>query len=481
MIDYTFNNVNEALPALLRDAMAYGDEVGSRLGERTMELTHVGITLTQPWQRELVLPSRKANVAAQIVETAWVLAGRNDIATLLPYLPRAADFSDDGRTWRAGYGPRLRSYADGTCEGVDQLGYIVDTLRSSPGSRQAVATIWDPRVDNTPGKDRACNNWLHFLARKGKLDLLVGIRSNDAMWGWSGINAFEWSALQEIVAGMIGHQVGKLSFAIGSFHVYDRHWAKARELATQGDGWFEESPRFNATGLDDMESLDYLLAKWFEVERLIREGWPIGMEVEDFPEPMLRSWLRVLQWYWSGDEAYLQPLRHTRLGQAALVGVKPAGAKPPHSHHQQGPAVDINVNHSAAMLEHINKLHAEKHAAYGDSWKRRGEAGILGNIARKVDRIGSGVDTSDETQADTAQDLLVYLAKYRLWLSGFEGNPVEVAELLADLTGTDQPSSLNEDLDQLFAWAGNQDARPNKVQLVNIMLEQAYSYALSLW
>ena len=56
-----------------------------------------------------------------------------------------------------------------------------------------------------------------------------------------------------------------------------------------------------------------------------------------------------------------------------------------------------------------------KHAAYGDSWKRRGETlGILANVARKVDRLGK--TDEHETALDTAVDLLVYLVKYEAWL-----------------------------------------------------------------
>ena len=59
--------------------------------------------------------------------------------------------------------------------------------------------------------------------------------------------------------------------------------------------------------------------------------------------------------------------------------------------------------------------HIEKHSAYGDSWKRRGELlAILANIARKVDRLGR--PGAGDSELDTRLDLLVYLAKYATWL-----------------------------------------------------------------
>ena len=112
--------VNDALPDLARYVLD-GDELGSRKGERVTERLHQQITLTEPWDRYPRLPLRKASLPAQIAETMWVLAGRNDVEWLSYYLPRAAEFSDDGKTWRGGYGPRLRD-AGHLQHGLDQFG-----------------------------------------------------------------------------------------------------------------------------------------------------------------------------------------------------------------------------------------------------------------------------------------------------------------------------------------------------------------------
>lgn len=465
--NYNFTNVNDALPVLMGDLLQKGEVFGSRAGQTT-ELTHVGITLEKPWQREIVIPDRKANIAAQIVETMWVLSGRNDVAGLAHYLPRAADFSDDGIEWRAGYGPRIRSY-----HGVDQLAYVVDTLADNPSSRQAVINLWDATVDTTPGKDIACNNWLTFSARNGKLDLMVGIRSNDAMWGWSGINAFEWSAVLELVACLTELKMGKLHFATTSFHLYEQHWQKAASISNiEGNFMYTDSPQMNLDGCKVLTRFDELAQEWFALEKLIRFGHLVAPSVDSFPDPLLRSWLRVLQWYWSGDRSFLLSLERTRLHQACVMGMAPPGV-PQHEQLKMELPSRVGVD----MIEHVNKLHAEKHAAYGDSWKRRGEYMILANIARKVDRIAGGKNTADETQADTAQDLMVYLAKYRCWLEGGTGDPIEVSPLLRSLIGT---SAEHGDIEVLFNRL--EDAvESEKTDLVDDLLIQAYSLSLSLW
>lgn len=500
-----YRDINEALPDLLSRAMTKGLVTESRNG-RTRELWQVGITLTQPRSREILLPNRKANIAAQIAETAWLLAGRDDIEWLTHYLPRAKDFSDDGgSTWRGAYGPRLRDWKG--C--VDQLDYVVEALRADPASRQAVMSIWDPGVDTNPGKDRPCNDLLIFSIREERLDVHVTIRSNDAIWGWSGINAFEWSVLQEVVAGMVGVVPGSLHFSTTSFHVYETHWNRATKMALEGwnpDGaetLLDRSPAFNATGVDDGEALGNLLESWFILEEMIRNGYCPKEAVDGFSEPMLRSWLRVLQWWWSGDDIHLTLLEGTRLREACRVALQPKREGTDAADRARVTKALWSVTPpestgDSAFLTYVIDLHNEKHAAYGDSWKRRGEMlGIMANIARKVDRLRGG-ETADETSTDTAVDLLVYLAKYHTWLMDRTAGsrdtnsdtPGAANDLLRVIEGvTDRPTgepilvigeleSAFEALDRLVVEKALIYARRDHVFH---MILDAYSLARSLW
>ncbi len=476
MTEYRFRDVNEALPALMLQVLS-GEEVDSR-GGKVREILFPHVVLTQPWRRDVVVPGRRVSAVAQIAETMWILAGRNDVAWLQHYLPRAADFSDDGTTWRGGYGPRLRNWQGE----VDQLAHVVDLLRDDPLTRRAVISLYDPLIDADPGKDVPCNNWLHFLTRGGRLDLHVVIRSNDLMWGWSGINAYEWSALQEIVAGLVGTAVGELHFSVSSLHLYDRHWDRARQIAaeTPAGESAKASPRFDSSGLSgDLSRFDEMVRVWFLLEGCLREtpGHPDTLSaVMGFPEPMLRGWLAVVGWWWSRDERFLEPYAETPLLASAYAS---PGA----------PRV--------SFLDYVTTLHADKHAVYGDSWKRRGEEGIQANIARKVDRLGVG--GAGDTAADTVVDLLVYLVKYRLWLTDEEGELTPggvglrprgklsdqvqpVSELLARL----DHGGPQEELDGAAEWlAAEFEALPlvtlATVDTVDGMLPVAYALAEQLW
>ncbi|BEL01818.1 hypothetical protein Q0Z83_000090 [Actinoplanes sichuanensis] len=70
----------------------------------------------------------------------------------------------------------------------------------------------------------------------------------------------------------------------------------------------------------------------------------------------------------------------------------------------------------------VAELHRRKDAAYGDSWKRRGEQiSIMANIARKVDRLTVVAEkpevAEDESTLDTIVDLYVYTLKYLTYLA----------------------------------------------------------------
>lgn len=305
MYNFVYKDASEALPELSRALKTQGWEVDSRDGDsrsRVLEMTWVRTTLTNPVNREILVESRKANIFAQIAETMWVLSGRNDVEWLERYLPRASQFSDDGIVWRGGYGPRIRCW-----DGIDQIQNAIGILNSDRVSRRAVIQIYDPDRDAMPGKDIPCNNWIAMNSRLGQLDMGVALRSNDLIWGWSGINAFEWSTLQEIIAFELGIRPGNLNFFTASLHSYQRHWNKLFRIADDTSGasaamFSLPSPRYAP---DARGTWQQLIKEFMDLEEIIR-NWTGDPEVlgasliSAFPEPMYRSWLHALNTYWHG-------------------------------------------------------------------------------------------------------------------------------------------------------------------------------------
>ncbi|MGM3175180.1 thymidylate synthase [Dickeya lacustris] len=261
-------NITTALVSTLNNILKNGSHVGSRDQEQ-IEVLSTLTKITKPSERFLVIPGRNNNVFAQVAETMWVLAGRNDLEFLDNYLPRAIEFSDDLKTWRAAYGPRLRKW-NGT---VDQLQGVIKRFQEDPLTKRAVISIFDPESDYRETKDVPCNNWLHFIQRNGCLDLHVTVRANDAIWGFSGINFFEWSVLHEIIAKTMGWRVGNISWYVGTFHIYSRHYSTAKKISQieKPISMYEcgVHPTVITTTVDE---LDNVLELFFKSEELSRSG-----------------------------------------------------------------------------------------------------------------------------------------------------------------------------------------------------------------
>jgi thymidylate synthase len=295
-----YRNAGDAFVGELASIVAGGSDVSVR-GSATRELLGRTVEIDKPLERCITLPGRNNSISAAIAETLWVLAGRDDIDYLLPYIPRAREFSDDGVRWRGAYGPRLRDW-----HGIDQIGETRELLIGDSASRRAVMELFDPGLDFIQSRDIPCNNWLHFLIRDGRLDLHVAIRSNDVWWGFSGINTFEWSVLHEAMAYWLSVEVGVQRYFISSLHLYERHFDSAQRVLAESD--VREYPSDSvspwSTAWPDLEQT---LAQWFELEKRIREGQVSDGELRDLPDPLLADFLRVLRATWAQRHQDAQP------------------------------------------------------------------------------------------------------------------------------------------------------------------------------
>lgn len=219
--------------------------VGTKSKPRGLECVELSdpttIIYNDPRDNISILRGRRANIFATIYETLWVLSGRTDVESLSYYLPNAKDFSDDGLTWRAGYGRRLMNSHN--C--VNQLEQVVNELEKDPHSRRAIINIWDV-VEESHGyrinsKDFPCSIALHFLLRDNRLDVRFFIRSNDIYFGMSHINLFEWSAVQQLIASMLGVGVGQFHYIASNLHYYEKKEGQIDNILDSNPDYIELS------------------------------------------------------------------------------------------------------------------------------------------------------------------------------------------------------------------------------------------------
>lgn len=234
-----------------------------------LEVYPLALTVSNPLNRCYVIPNRYNCIFSTIAETMWVLAGRDDIDFLEFYLKRAKDFSDDGATWRGAYGPRIFDW-----NGINQFKECIHALRENPKTTRACIAIFDPERDhNIAKKDIPCNNWIQFYIKDDLLHMNVSLRANDLVWGFSGINFFEWSTLQELAAYWLKIGIGSYNHFVGNMVIFDRHFDRIKRILNNvsQDDIYKNIDKIKRISIDiKEENYKIEFQKFFLIEKMIR-------------------------------------------------------------------------------------------------------------------------------------------------------------------------------------------------------------------
>jgi len=210
------SNVRDALIQAVQYLTTHGLIEETRAGEALVAQEPVCIHYENPKQHVLLNPVRDANPFFHLMESMWMLAGRDDAAFLEYYIKDFSKmFGKDGIIMDA-YGHRWRyGYR------YDQLDEIVSQLRKDPYTRQAVLQIWGAgRDDLRAYSSKPCNLTAVFRIQNQFLNMTVYNRSNDLIWGCCGANAVHFSILQEYLAGRIGLPMGQYWQVTNNLHMY---------------------------------------------------------------------------------------------------------------------------------------------------------------------------------------------------------------------------------------------------------------------
>lgn len=278
-------------------------EKGKHSSPRGMEIAEVEnviYQITKPYQKQLFIPQRGNNPIATMAEVLWILAGRNDMEYLTYYLPRAIEYSDDGKTWRGGYGPRLRNW-----NGIDQIREVVKILEEDRSSRRAVMMIFDPDRDFVQSKDIPCNNQIAVTIRDSEINIKVCSRSMDIIWG-STINTITFSIFQEILAGILNAEIGTMTYFISSFHLYYNFFERMEAFrSSEGSSTPYENQEIPVLVFNTFNNVDDL-DNWLDIvmgfEKAIRNGEQVEIPDDiDFISRQILEMFQVRRYLWEGN------------------------------------------------------------------------------------------------------------------------------------------------------------------------------------
>jgi thymidylate synthase len=212
----------ELYPQLLRD----GETVDTSRGP-TIELTAVQLEITAPRSR-LSRSQMRGRAFSALGELLWYLSGSDRLAFIETYVRRYRCDSEDGQTIHGAYGPRLFHSL-----GQDQVRNVIELLKARPNTRRAVIQLFAANDLGEAYKEIPCTIALQFILRRGQLQLISTMRSNDAYWGLPH-DVFCFTMIQEIVARAVGVEVGSYVHAAGSMHIYEKFRDDARQFVDEG-------------------------------------------------------------------------------------------------------------------------------------------------------------------------------------------------------------------------------------------------------
>lgn len=313
--------LNNDFRTCLNDLMTLGLEAHPR-GTTTRELLNYNISLFDPRNRIINFPDRKTNLKYLLGELIWYFSGSNDPAGILPYskfwdnIRNSGEFSDlgyDKGTINSNYGYRLFGHHGGsdvpflnetnTPTSADEIGEVMkfrvglsqwnavaEILSMDKDSRQAIMNIHLPQDRHVGNKDVPCTLTLQWFIREDKLHLIVNMRSNDIILGFTN-DVFQFTMLQEAMLLQLRRaypalELGAYYHNAGSMHIYDRHFEMANKIIAD-----ERSLELSMVPMDAFN--DEILTALVGVEA----AWQAAGAPKDFDFTAVGAW-KMLTPYW---------------------------------------------------------------------------------------------------------------------------------------------------------------------------------------
>ena len=210
---------------LIRLVLEQGTLKHSRTGVDTISYfgAHYRVDLSKGFP---LLTTKEVNWPAVLRELLWYLSGEDHIRNLRQHTKIWDAWADENGNLETAYGRYWRrfphAYQDKKGQWqvreVDQIQYVLDTLRKEPTSRRMVVTAWEPG-NATTSKLPPCHYSFVFNVQGDKLSCHLTQRSGDLALGIP-FNLAAYAALTQMIAQEVGLQIGWFSHTIVDAHVY---------------------------------------------------------------------------------------------------------------------------------------------------------------------------------------------------------------------------------------------------------------------
>ena len=171
--------------------------------------------------------TKKLHFKSIIHELLWFLRGDTNVE----YLHRHGvtiwdEWADENGDLGPVYGRQWRSWGAPDGRSIDQVGALVEALKTDPDSRRLIVSAW-----NVGDLDRMalapCHVIFQFYVARGRLSCQLYQRSADVFLGVP-FNIASYSLLTLMAAHVTGLEPGEFVHTFGDVHLYRNHLEQAQ-------------------------------------------------------------------------------------------------------------------------------------------------------------------------------------------------------------------------------------------------------------
>ena len=175
-----------------------------------------------------LVTTKKVFLKGIIHELLWFVAGSTNVLYLQDHDVHIwDDWADDQGELGPVYGSQWRSWPSPDGSTIDQIGRVIEQIKTNPNSRRLIVSAWNvAEVDQMALPP--CHMLFQFYVANGKLSCQLYQRSADVFLGVP-FNIASYALLTMMIAQVTGLKPGDFVHTLGDAHLYLNHLEQADE------------------------------------------------------------------------------------------------------------------------------------------------------------------------------------------------------------------------------------------------------------
>ncbi len=179
-----------------------------------------------------VVTTKRLHLRSIIHELLWFLRGETNIKYLKENGVRIWDEWADERGELPGiYGKQWRRWETAEGRVIDQIGQLVEMIKTNPDSRRLIVSAWNvAEIDHMALPP--CHALFQFYVADGRLSCQLYQRSADSFLGVP-FNIASYALLTHMMAQQCELDAGEFIWTGGDCHIYSNHFEQAKLQLTR--------------------------------------------------------------------------------------------------------------------------------------------------------------------------------------------------------------------------------------------------------